>query len=74
MNRPYVGAVVHYRDRFAGLAEPQAAIITKVHDDTWVALFIIAPGGGTRYASHVEQGAGWEWITPPSATNQWDGI
>lgn len=73
MNKPYVGANVHYYDRFAG-RRPQAAIITRVHDDLWVSLFIIAPGGGTRYASHVEQGAGWEWITPPSTTNQWDGI
>lgn len=65
--KPYVGAVVHYFDKFAGSRDPRAAIITKVHDDKWVALFIIAEGGGTRFASHVELGAGWEWIPPQPA-------
>lgn len=75
--KPYVGATVHYRDRFTGSNDPQAAMIVKVHDNTWVSLFIFAAGGNTRYASHVELGKGWDWITAPteiSSTNNWNGI
>lgn len=72
--KPYVGATVHYKDKFIGSRDPQAAIVVQVHDDTWVALFIISRGGGTRYASHVEHGVGWEWITPPEAITTWNGL
>lgn len=60
--KPYVGAVVHYRDKFVGSNDPWAAIIVKVHDNTWVSLFILSPGGSTRFASHVEHGKGWDFI------------
>ena len=77
--KPYVGAVVHYREqnRFAD-HHPKAAIIVDVHDDNWVALFIISNGGGTRFASHVEHGVGWEWITAPAEVHApssgWDSL
>jgi hypothetical protein len=74
MNLPYVGASVHYKDQFAGSHAPQAAIITQVHDDSWVALFIISPGGGTRYASHVEYGVGWEWPIVKPVDTTWNGL
>lgn len=77
--RPYVGAVVHYKDRLRSSTAVSAAIITEVHDETWVALFIISAGGGTRYASHVERGLGWEWVNAPAvladeALSTWDGL
>jgi hypothetical protein len=56
---PYVGEIVHYRYRPED--EPSPAVITHVHDDTWVSLFIIGPGA-TRYASHVERNVGWKPI------------
>lgn len=72
--KPYVGAIVHYVNKFTGARDPQAAIIVQVHDDNWVALFIISPGGGTRYASHVEYAVGWYWIVPPVADTSWNGL
>ena len=68
MSKPYVGAVVHYRDIFTGASDPQAAIIVRVHDDRWVSLKIFSGGGGERYASHVELGVGWDFIVPPIET------
>lgn len=72
--KPYIGATVHYHSTYSD--GPNAAIITAVHDDSWVSLFIISAGGGTRFASHVEHKVGWDWITPPapSTGSQWDGI
>lgn len=76
--RPYIGAVVQYRDIFSGDTRPKAAIIVDVHDDEkWVALKIFSNGGGERFASHVEHGVGWDWITAPTTINTpttWDGI
>ncbi len=76
--KPYVGAVVHYKDKFTGSHEPQAALIVQVHDAQWVALQIFSPGGGVRYASHVELGAGWDWITipreAPMPVGGWDSL
>lgn len=37
--KPYIGATVHYR--FREHDTPMAAIITHVHDDQWVSLFLI---------------------------------
>jgi hypothetical protein len=59
--RPTVGRIVHYKHQPSD--EPSAAIITRVHDDTWVSLLIISPGGDTRFASHCELGVRWFW--PP---------
>lgn len=79
MKQPYVGATVHYLDRPRSNSEPSAAIITKVHNDdnAWVSLFIISPGGGTRFVSHVERGIGWDWIVEPKepeSLDRWNGI
>jgi hypothetical protein len=59
MQSPYVGAVVQYR--YKPTDAPSDAIVTRVHDDTWVGLFIILPDGLTRTASHVERGV---WMFP----------
>lgn len=73
MKNIFVGAVIHYRYRPQD--EPCAAIVTKVHDQTWVSLLIISQGGGTRFASHVERGVGWQIIDEPAETpNAWNGI
>lgn len=67
--KPYIGATVHYR--FREHDTPMAAIITHVHDDQWVSLFLIPPGGTTRACSHVEHGLarGWSWITENSGAS-----
>lgn len=75
--KPYIGAVVQYHDRFSGDSKLKAAIIVDVHDDRWVALKIFSNGGGERFASHVEYGTGWNYInalTTIETPTSWDGI
>lgn len=67
---PYVGQVVHYR--YHPHDEPAPAIVTKVHDDTWVGLFIMGPGA-TRFATHVEKDVGWKEIEHKEPT-PWGGM
>jgi hypothetical protein len=60
MRKPYVGLIVQYYYRVQD--GPHAAIVTYVHDETWVSLFVIPPGGGTRVVSHAELGVTWKYI------------
>jgi len=62
MKKPYVGAMVNYRYRETDAV--RAAVVTHVHDDTWVSLKVFEPGGLDRAVSHVEYGVhrGWKWI------------
>ena len=71
MKKPYVGAVVHYRYRENDAV--RAALVTRVHDDVWVSLYIFEPGGMHRSASHVEYGLarGWKWIPDPDPPKQY---
>lgn len=67
--KPYVGAVVHYFSP-TNRGQASAAIITAVHDDSWVSLFVINCGGGTRFVSHGELGVTWKWIPEPKQVPQ----
>jgi hypothetical protein len=59
--KPYVGAVV--------LAGKRAAIITHVHDDTFVDLSIFEPGNrALETYAYAEYNVKWKWIEQPAAT------
>jgi hypothetical protein len=56
MSGPYLAAPVIYQGR-------HAAIITRIHDETWVNLQIFEDGGRTYFISNAERGVTWEF--PP---------
>ena len=71
VRKPYVGAIVYYKYRATD--DVRAAMITKVHDDTWVGLRVFEPGGLDRSPSHVEfwhNECGWRWIPDQAPPEQ----
>ena len=50
--KPYVGQVVQYKYKPDSNTPPDAAVVTKVHDDKWVSLCIFRDP--PQYPTHVE--------------------
>lgn len=70
---PYIGMIVHYKAPGSGTC---AAIVTEVHDDDWVGLFIMQ-NGMTRFVTHVERGQRWfeiEHKEPTPMAFPWGGL